>query len=143
MIRLDFETVKSILPQDIPFLMIDRVIEKTPKQQITCLKNISGNDLVFLGHFPGKSIFPGVLITEAFAQAAILLFSEPDENHTDLYLLASTKLRFLKPVVPGDQLFLNITVVRATNSGAIVDAVAKVDEEVVAKGQLSFSMQAS
>lgn len=137
---MNFEMVKSILPQHIPFLMIDKVKEIIPGKKITCIKNISGNDLVFLGHFPNQSIFPGVLITESMAQASILLFHEKKQENSVFYL-TSTKLRFLVPVVPGDQLVIHISTIREAASGAIVEARAEVEEKTVAKGELSFAIQ--
>lgn len=140
---MDFQMIKATLPQDIPFLMIDKVLHREARKEIVCLKNISGNDLVFLGHFPKRSVFPGVLIIEAMAQASILLFAEPGETEDQLYYLTSTKVRFLHPVVPGDQLKITISVIRDSSIGAIVDAKAEVDGKVVAKGELSFSVQKS
>jgi len=138
---MDFQTIKATLPQDIPFLMVDKVLHREYRKEIVCIKNISGNDLVFLGHFPKRSIFPGVLIIEAMAQASILLFAEPGDTEDKLYYLTSTKIRFLHPVVPGDQLKIKISVIRDSSLGAIVEAKAEVEEKVVAKGELSFAVQ--
>lgn len=138
---MDFQEVKSILPQKFPLLMVDKVIEKIPNKKITCLKNITGNEIVFLGHFPNKAIFPGVYITEALAQSAILLFKEEDND--DIYLLYSTKMTFKSMVVPGDQLIMVIESKKITKLGIIVDAKAYVGEEVVAKGELIFSVKKS
>ncbi|MFC7440518.1 3-hydroxyacyl-ACP dehydratase FabZ [Laceyella putida] len=138
---MDFQTIKSTLPQDIPFLMVDKVLHRVYRQEIVCLKNISGNDWVFLGHFPKRSVFPGVLIIEAMAQSSILLFTEPEATEERLYYLTSTKVRFLHPVMPGDQLKITISVIRDSSIGAIVKAEAEVEEKVVAKGELSFAVQ--
>lgn len=138
--EMNFEEVKRVLPQKIPFIMVDKVLDIQPNKQITCVKNITGNELFFLGHFPEQSIFPGVLITEALAQASILLFQEKKKENT-LFLLTSTKLRFKHVVVPGDQLMLKITTKKESSFGAIVEAEAVVADKVVVQGELSFSMQ--
>lgn len=138
--EMNFEKVKEILPQSIPFIMIDKVVELEPNERITCLKNITGNEMIFLGHFPNKSIFPGAYITEALAQASIILFHEKKQENT-LFLLSSTKLRFKHPVVPGDQLILNITTKKNSSIGAIVEAEALVEDKVVVQGELSFSIK--
>jgi 3-hydroxyacyl-[acyl-carrier-protein] dehydratase len=135
---MNFQEIKEILPQDIPFLMIDRVLDLNPKKSITCLKCVSGNDFIFLGHFPGNSIFPGVLITEAIAQAAILMYGEKDELNE--YLLTGSKMRFLKKVIPGDQMIIHAEIVKALDFGAMVKAKVEVDNQVVAQGELSFAI---
>ena len=73
--QLDFEEIKKLIPQRFPFIMIDRVLEIEPGKHATAVKNISGNDMVFLGHFPEKAVMPGALIIEAMAQTAIILFA--------------------------------------------------------------------
>ncbi|WP_202080459.1 3-hydroxyacyl-ACP dehydratase FabZ [Caldalkalibacillus salinus] len=137
---MDFEQVRAILPQQNPFIMVDKVLEIQPNESITCLKNVTGNETVFQGHFPERAIFPGVLITEALAQSSILLFYQQKNDQT-LYLLSSTKMRFKHPVVPGDQLILRVNAKKVSRIGAIVEAEACVQEKVVAKGELSFSTQ--
>ena len=139
---MDFQKVNSILPQKVPLIMVDRVLEKVPGERILCLKNITGNEMVFLGHFPGHAIFPGVYITEALAQSAILLFKEEDgEDDDSLYLLYSTKMTFKSVVVPGDSMKMEIISRKVTQMGIIVDAKAYVEDKVVAKGELIFSVK--
>lgn len=139
---MDFQKVNSILPQKFPLIMVDRVLEKVPGERILCLKNITGNEMVFLGHFPGHAIFPGVYITEALAQSAILLFKEEDgEDDDSLYLLYSTKMTFKSVVVPGDSMKMEIISRKVTQMGIIVDAKAYVEDKVVAKGELIFSVK--
>lgn len=138
---MDFMKVSSILPQKFPFIMVDKVIELVANERITCLKNITGNEFVFLGHFPNNAIFPGAYIIEALAQASILLFNEKKESTDTLFLLYSTKVVFKNMVVPGDQLILKVESKKVTSLGIIVDVKALVDEKVVAKGELIFSVK--
>lgn len=138
---MNFEDVNKILPQKFPLLMVDKVLEIVPNERITCLKNITANEIVFLGHFPNQAIFPGVYITEAMAQSAILLFQEKKKDDDTLFLLYSTKITFKDMVVPGDQLILKVESKKITAAGIIVEAKAIVDEKVVAKGELIFSIK--
>lgn len=139
-----FEEIRSLLPQKYPFLFIDKVIEFEEGKRIVCVKNVSGNGPVFVGHFPDFAIMPGVLIIEAMAQASIILFrkSLPAQNNKDMiFLLASVgNARFIKPVFPGDQLFVEITVEKIVSKGAIVQASVKVGEKTVAKATLTFGI---
>ncbi|WP_200891789.1 3-hydroxyacyl-ACP dehydratase FabZ [Candidatus Brocadia sinica] len=125
-------------------MFIDKVIEFEEGKRIVCVKNVSGNEPVFVGHFPDFAIMPGVLIIEAMAQASIILFrkSLPTKNNRDtVFLLASVNnARFTKPVFPGDQIFIEITVEKIVSKGAIVQAAVAVDEKAVAKATLTFGI---
>lgn len=138
---MDFQKVNSILPQKIPLIMVDKVLEMVPNERITCVKNVTGNEIVFLGHFPKHAILPGVYITEALAQSAILLFHEKKQEEDALFLLYSTKMTFKEMVVPGDQMIMEIESRKVTKTGIIVDAKAYVEGKVVAKGELIFSIK--
>lgn len=139
-----FEEIRSLLPQKYPFIFIDRAIEFEEGKRIVCVKNISGNEPVFVGHFPDFAIMPGVLIIEAMAQASIILFrkSLPSRNDEDaVFLLASVNnARFTKPVIPGDQLIIEVIVEKIVSRGAIVQSVVKVQEKIVAKAALTFGI---
>ena len=139
-----FEEIRSLLPQKYPFLFIDKVIEFEEGKRIVCVKNVSGNEPVFVGHFPDFAIMPGVLIIEAMAQASIILFKKSlptKKDRDEVFLLASVNnARFTKPVFPGDQLFVEISVEKIVSKGAIVQASAKVDEKAVAKATLTFGI---
>ena len=140
---LSFEEVRELVPQKYPFLFIDKVIELQKESRIVCLKNISGNEPFFSGHFPDFAIMPGVLIIEALAQAAIILFKKSFDTEKDkdkVFLLASANVRFSKPVFPGDQLILEINTEKVISSAAIVKGVAKVEEKIVTKATLSFGI---
>jgi 3-hydroxyacyl-[acyl-carrier-protein] dehydratase len=143
--QLDFEEIKKLIPQRFPFIMIDRVLEIEPGKHVTAVKNISGNDMVFLGHFPERAIMPGALILEAMAQAAIILFATVGKSeHGDknpLYFFGSVKARFFHPVVPGDQLKIRVENVKSLPSGAYVSGEAFVDDVKVSAAELVFSVK--
>ncbi|HUI46350.1 MAG TPA: 3-hydroxyacyl-ACP dehydratase FabZ [Nitrospirota bacterium] len=143
--QLDFEEIKKIVPQRFPFLMIDRVIDVEPGKHAVAVKNISGNDMVFLGHFPDKAIMPGALIIEAMAQASIILFAVGREklagDKKPLYYFGSVKARFLHPAVPGDQLKIQVENVKFLPTAAYVAGVASVGEKKIAEAELVFSVK--
>ena len=140
---LNFEEVRELVPQKYPFLFIDKVTELQKESRIVCLKNISGNEPFFAGHFPDFAVMPGVLIVEALAQASIILFKksfDTEQNKDKIFLLASANVRFSKPVFPGDQLILEVDIEKVISNAAIVKGVAKVGDKVVAKATLSFGV---
>lgn len=140
-----FEEIRSLLPQKYPFLFIDRVVEFEEGKKIVCVKNVSGNEPVFVGHFPDFAIMPGVLIIEAMAQASIILFkkslpAQQNDKNTVFLLASVNNARFTKPVFPGDQLFVEIIVEKIVSKGAIVQATVKVEKKTVAKASLTFGI---
>ena len=143
--QLDFESIKKLLPQRFPFIMLDRVTELEPGKRAVGIKNISGNDIFFLGHFPEKAIMPGAAIIEAMAQTAIILFAtahnEQQEGKKPLYYFGSVKARFLHTVVPGDQLMITVENVRSMPQGAYVKAEATVEGKKMSEAELVFSVQ--
>lgn len=143
--QLDFEEIKKIIPQRFPFLMIDRVLDVEPGKHVVAVKNISGNDMVFLGHFPDKAVMPGALIIEAMAQAAIILFAvgkqDPEAGDKPLYYFGSVKARFLHPAVPGDQLRIRVENVKSLPTGAYVSGEAFVGDRKIAEAELVFSVK--
>jgi len=139
---LNIEEISKILPQRFPFLMIDRVIELDPGKRIVAIKNVSFNEEFFSGHFPNQPIMPGVLIIEAMAQAAIVLFHNDKSVSSDkklTYYLGSVKVRFLHPVIPGDQLVITVESLKALSNAAIVKAQVKVLDKEVASGEIGFA----
>ena len=143
--QLDFEEIKKLIPQRFPFLMIDRVVEGEPGIYAVAVKNISGNDMVFLGHLPEKAIMPGALIIEAMAQTAIILFATSGKNDIrgkkPLYYFGSVKARFLHPAVPGDQLKIKVENVKSLPNGAYVSGEAFVDDKKITEAELVFSVK--
>lgn len=145
--QLRFEEIKEILPQRFPFLMVDRVTVFNKGERIVAIKNITGNEIFFLGHFPNFAVMPGALIIEGMAQTAIIFFRKSFEesftssNEDFVYFFGGAKARFLKPVHPGDQLQMEVTPEKIVSTGAIVKAIAKVESVVVAKAELTFGIK--
>lgn len=142
---LDFEDIKKLIPQRFPFIMIDKVIDLEPGKEATAIKNISGNDIFFLGHFPDKAIMPGAAIIEAMAQTSIILFAaarKRDEgDKMPIYYFGSVKARFHHPVVPGDQLRIKVVNVKILPTGAYVSGEAFVEDKKVSEAELVFSVK--
>src|SRR5215469_10912686 len=110
---LDITEIQAILPHRYPFLLIDRVIEIERRKRIVALKNVTANEPYFAGHFPGYPIMPGVLMVEAIAQAggALLLTEIPDRDDKLMVFTGIERAKFRKPVVPGDQLRIEVDVI--------------------------------
>lgn len=142
-----FDVIRGLLPQSYPFIMIDLVEAFEPGQYIVCRKNITGNEWFIPGHFPDKAIFPGALIIEGMAQAGILFFKlnkeMPSEWSSATFLLTAVKTRFLKVVVPGDQLKIRCEPEKLISTAGIVKCVATVEDEVVAKAEMTFYVNPS
>ncbi len=142
--QLDFDSLKRLLPHRYPFLFIDRVVSCEPGRRIVCLKNVSANENFFAGHFPSRAILPGVIIAEAMAQGALLLLGPEGEGRGSMpadcvFLLGSVSARFLRPVVPGDQLILEVAPKKVISRAAIVEGIARVAGKVVARARLTFA----
>ena len=126
---LDIHEILKILPHRYPLLLIDRVLELKRKESIVAIKNVTINEPFFPGHFPSKPVMPGVLIIEALAQTGgVLLLSEvPDRDKKLIYLVAVDNVRFRRPVVPGDQLKLELLVVAIRDTFCRMDGKARVN----------------
>jgi 3-hydroxyacyl-[acyl-carrier-protein] dehydratase len=140
---MSFEEVKAHLKQRFPLLMVDRVLELEPGKRIRTLKNVAGNEIQFLGHFPDFSIMPGTSIIEAIGQSASILFSKTTGSGMNpgefMALAAVNDMRFLVPVLPGDTMTIEVSIVKMTGEAALVEGVARVDDTVVTRGKLSFA----
>lgn len=136
---LDIEKILELLPHRYPFLLVDRVLDFEKGKSLCAVKNVSFNEPCFQGHFPGKPIFPGVLILEAMAQATgILAFKsggdlEPGELY---YFAAIDHARFKRPVLPGDQMILDVTFIKERRGVARFTGIATVDGAVVCEASM-------
>jgi 3-hydroxyacyl-[acyl-carrier-protein] dehydratase len=136
---MDITEIQSILPHRYPFLLIDRIIEVEPLKRIVAIKNVTINEHFFQGHFPGTPIVPGVIIIEAMAQAgALLLFREvPDRENKLLYFTRIEEAKFRKPVVPGDQLRIEVEVLKYKMGYCKLRAEAFVDGQLVTEAVIA------
>ncbi len=140
---MTFAQVRNLLKQRFPMLMVDAVLELVPEQRIVTIKNVTGNEIQFLGHFPELAIMPGTLIVEAFGQSASILFSQttsiglrPGEF---LVLGVINDMRFLVPVVPGDRMVIAVKILKIAGDIALVEGTVSVEQTVVARGKLGFA----
>jgi 3-hydroxyacyl-[acyl-carrier-protein] dehydratase len=143
---LNFEAVRALVKQRFPMLMIDCVVVLEPDRRIQAIKNVTGNELQFVGHFPELAIMPGTMIVEAIGQAASILFSKTTGAGlgTGEFLVLGTinQMRFLAPVVPGDRMEIEVKVVKFLKDQALVEGVVTVDGRMVATGTLGFARRA-
>lgn len=135
----DIKSIMQSLPHRYPFLLVDRVVELVKDKRIVALKNVTINEPFFQGHFPDTPIMPGVLIVEAMGQAGgvLVIQSLPEGKKGRLiYFMGFDNVRFRKPVVPGDQLILELEMLKARSKAVKMAGVAKVDGKIVAEAQL-------
>jgi beta-hydroxyacyl-ACP dehydratase FabZ len=135
----DISKILECLPHRYPFLMVDRVLELVKDEKIVALKNVSINEQFFQGHFPSMPIMPGVLIIEAMGQAGGILLAAnlPAEKQGNLfYFMGFDKVRFRKPVRPGDQLVLELTLLKKRSKVVKMAGTAFVDDIIVAEAEL-------
>jgi 3-hydroxyacyl-[acyl-carrier-protein] dehydratase len=139
---LDSIAIQKILPHRYPFLMVDAILEMEPFKRIVGVKNVSINESFFQGHFPGQPIFPGVLIIEAMAQTGglLLLQEVPDRAEKLLYFVAVDGARFRRPVAPGDQLRIEMSVISWRGTFCKLGGIASVNGELAAEATLMCKM---
>ncbi|OQA09115.1 MAG: UDP-3-O-(3-hydroxymyristoyl) N-acetylglucosamine deacetylase [bacterium ADurb.Bin374] len=138
---MTIEEIKQILPHRYPFLLVDRMLSIEPGVSAVGYKNVTANEEFFNGHFPQRPVMPGVLIVEAMAQVAGVLFlSQPEHKGKIPFFCGIDGARFRKPVVPGDRLEMHVKVLKVRGATGKVQVEAKVDGETVADGELMFTI---
>ena len=138
----DIQGIMELLAHRYPFLLIDRVIKVVPGDKITALKNVTVNEPFFQGHFPGRPIMAGVLIIEAMAQAGGILAyltGSVEQRNRLIYFMGMDKVRFRKPVVPGDQIIIEAKIIKFRSKAAKMSGIATVDNQMVAEAELMAS----
>ena len=142
---MEIREILNYLPHRYPFILLDRVVSYEPGKRVVALKNVSVNEPFFQGHFPGNPIMPGVMILEALAQAAaILSFKSLQYESTEnllYYFVGIDNARFKKPVTPGDQLMLEVDIVRIVRGIGKFSARALVDGAVVTEADLMCTIR--
>jgi beta-hydroxyacyl-ACP dehydratase FabZ len=143
-VMIDIREIMEIMPHRYPFLLVDRIESLKAGEEIVGIKNVTINEPFFAGHFPGNPIMPGVLIIEAMAQVGgVLAFhSSPKEWAGSLvYFMGIDKVRFRKPVVPGDQLRLKLTTIRQKQRVFKMRGEAYVEDTLVAEAELMAAIE--
>ena len=145
MTTMDIHQILEYLPHRYPFLLVDRVLDIVPGEKIRVLKNVTMNEPFFPGHYPHHPVMPGVLVIEALAQAAALLSfntmgSKPDENSV-VYFVGIDNARFKRPVGPGDQLILEVSILLRKRGIWKFAAKASVDDQTAAEAELMCTLR--
>jgi 3-hydroxyacyl-[acyl-carrier-protein] dehydratase len=138
-VTLDINDIQRLLPHRFPFLLIDRIVDLDRKKRIVAIKNVTINEPFFAGHFPGMPVMPGVLIVEAMAQAGgVLLFTEVEDRESKLVLFTGIeRAKFRRPVVPGDQLRIEVDVRVWRGNAGRMEGAAYVGDKLAAEALVS------
>jgi 3-hydroxyacyl-[acyl-carrier-protein] dehydratase len=137
--QIDIVEIMDLLPHRYPFLLIDKIIEFIPNDRVVAIKNVTANEPQFTGHFPHKPVMPGVLIIEAMAQSAAVLVTKSQgvKKDNDVYFMSIEHAKFRKVVAPGDTMYIYCNIKQSRAQVWKFDAVAKVDEQVVAESSFT------
>lgn len=139
---LDIEQIKEIIPHRYPFLLVDKVIEMEAEKRVVGIKNVTINEPFFEGHFPNYPVMPGVLILEALAQVGAIAVLGIEKNKGKIGFLAGVdKCRFKRQVIPGDQLRLEVEILRMKGPIGKGKAIATVDGEVACQAEITFAIK--
>lgn len=141
-VEWDSRWIQQILPHRYPMLLVDRVLAMVPGESIRALKNVTMNEEVFQGHFPGSPVMPGVMILEALAQAGglLMLHDVPDRESKLIYFTGVDRARFRRPVVPGDQLILEVKILKLRRTFSKIEGKAYVNDQLVTEAVMSSAM---
>ena|SRR3989338_2325888 len=141
--ELDILDIQKIIPHRYPFLLIDKVIMLEPNKKLIAVKNVSVNEQFFSGHFPSEKVMPGVLIIESMAQAGCIYYyySKNMQGKDLIYYLAKVSAKFTAPVVPGDQLRIEVTTVKLMKKAGLLKTLAYVKDNLVAEAELGFGIK--
>lgn len=140
---MNLEEIMEVLPHRYPFLLVDRVLEVEPGQRIKAMKNVTFNEPFFQGHFPGRPVMPGVLIIEAMAQAGgIMAYGmEPQAKGRLIFFMGIDKVKFRRPVVPGDQIIFELSIVHRSSRAFKMEGKAFVEGKLAAQAELTAALE--
>lgn len=138
---MNIQQILKILPHRFPFLLVDRILEVEPGKRVVGIKNVSVNEPQFTGHFPERPVMPGVLMLEAMAQVSAIILLHYEQHQGKLAVLTGVdEVRFRRMVEPGDQLVMTSELIKVRGAFGRVKANCKVKDQLVAEGELMFSL---
>jgi 3-hydroxyacyl-[acyl-carrier-protein] dehydratase len=138
---VDINGILKTLPHRYPFLLVDKILEMEPGERAVGIKNVTINEPFFQGHWPEMPVMPGVLIVEAMCQVGgVLLLAQADNEGKQAYIGGLDKIRFRRRVLPGDQLYIEVEILKTKGDIGRVAAIAKVDGEIACEGTFVFAL---